>query len=249
MCRLCCVVLCCVVLCEKIYATPRRRRSGSVVIPDEGSSTDFSFRKLWAYSGPGILMSIAYLDPGNLESDLQNGAAGGYSLLWVLFWATFIGNVLQVLAARLGVVTGKNMAEICREQLPRGIALTLWIMTEIAIITSDIQEVIGSAIAMKILFGLDLVWGVCLTALDTFTFLLIHYYGVRKVMLESKMHQYVSVLRPCLVLYLYMFLCGLSCEMLDVGVATAAGTGVCRYGGHHVGLLCRFIWHLQAGRR
>jgi NRAMP (natural resistance-associated macrophage protein)-like metal ion transporter len=76
--------------------------------------------------------------------------SGGYTLLWVLFWSTVIGNVLQILAARMGVVTGKNMAELCRETFPWGISMTLWIMTEIAIITSDIQEVIGSVLHLCI---------------------------------------------------------------------------------------------------
>lgn len=127
-------------------------------------------------------MSIAYLDPGNLESDLQvcgwgcaasrcpawarsagrgsharggdrtwrqAGAFAGYSLLWVLFWSTALGLLLQVLAARLGVTTGKHLAQVCRAKYPRPVYLTLWLMTEIAIVGSDIQEVLGSAIAIK----------------------------------------------------------------------------------------------------
>jgi natural resistance-associated macrophage protein len=104
---------------------------GSVEVPDDLSvpSGSFSWKKLWAFSGPGILMSIAYLDPGNLESDLQSGAQGGYSLLWVLLWSTVIGNILQILSARLGVVTGKNLAEVCRSEFPRWVSLKLWLMT------------------------------------------------------------------------------------------------------------------------
>ncbi len=136
---------------------------------------------LWKFTGPGWLMSIAYLDPGNLEADLQSGAYTGYQLLWMLFWATVMGLLLQVLAARLGVVTGKNLAQMCRLEYPRPVALVLWVMTELAIIGSDIQEVVGSAIALKILFGVPL-WGGCLiTGLDTFTFLIIHHFGVRKL--------------------------------------------------------------------
>lgn len=126
-------------------------------------------------------MSIAYLDPGNLESDLQAGATTGYQLLWVLFWATVIGLLCQLLAARLGVVTGKNLARVCREEMSRKTSLTLWVMTEIAIIGSDIQEVVGSAIAFKLLFDWPLYVGVLVTGLDTFTFLLLHYFGVRKL--------------------------------------------------------------------
>lgn len=140
-----------------------------------------NWKTLWAFIGPGWLMSIAYLDPGNLESDLQAGAYGGFDLIWVLFVATFVGLILQILAARLGVVTGRNLAEMCRLEYPRPVSLLLWIMTEIAIIGSDIQEVVGSAIALQVLFGLPLWLGCLITGLDTFTFLAIQFFGVRKL--------------------------------------------------------------------
>merc|ERR1740130_779837 len=126
-------------------------------------------------------MSMAYLDPGNLESDLQAGAYGGYSLLWVLLWSTVMGLVLQVLAARLGVVTGMHLAEHCRRHYPRWQSLVLWVMTELAIIGSDIQEVVGSAIAFKILFDMPLLFGTLLTGLDTVTFLALNHFGIRKL--------------------------------------------------------------------
>eukprot|EP01100_Stratorugosa_tubuloviscum_P015667 TRINITY_DN919_c0_g1_i1.p1 TRINITY_DN919_c0_g1~~TRINITY_DN919_c0_g1_i1.p1 ORF type:complete len:522 (-),score=238.16 TRINITY_DN919_c0_g1_i1:47-1612(-) len=143
----------------------------------------FSFRKLWVFAGPGLLMSIAYLDPGNIESDLQAGAIAGYDLLWVLFLATCGGFILQLLSAKLGVVTGHHLAEICREEYPRPASLTLWIMTEIAIIGADIQEVIGSAIAINALSNNTIpIWGgVLITAADTFTFLFVESAGVRKL--------------------------------------------------------------------
>ena len=141
----------------------------------------FNWRVFWSFTGPGWLMSIAYLDPGNIESDLQAGAFGGYQLIWVLFLSTAIGLVLQCLAARLGTVTGKNLAEMCHLSYSRPVSVTLWIMTEIAIIGSDIQEVVGSAIAFRILFGWPLYVGVLVTGLDTFTFLFLHYFGVRKL--------------------------------------------------------------------
>lgn len=159
--------------------------------PDEA----FSWKKLWRYTGPGWLMSIAYLDPGNLESDLQVGAVGGYSLIWVLFWATVMGFFFQVLAARLGVVTGHDLAQVCRREFSRPLAYVVWIMTEVAIIGSDIQEVIGSAIAMNILFGFPLWVGVIITAVDTFTVLLIHHYGVRK--LEAVFGVLVATMAGC----------------------------------------------------
>uniref|UniRef100_A0A4W5LMW6 Solute carrier family 11 member 2 n=1 Tax=Hucho hucho TaxID=62062 RepID=A0A4W5LMW6_9TELE len=151
----------------------------------------FSFRKLWAFTGPGFLMSIAYLDPGNIESDLQSGAKAGFKLLWVLLGATIIGLLLQRLAARLGVVTGMHLAEVCNlllftppspphSQVPR---IILWLMVELAIIGSDMQEVIGCAIAFNLLsVGRIPLWGgVLITIIDTFVFLFLDKYGLRKL--------------------------------------------------------------------
>lgn len=147
----------------------------------EVSKKCLDFRVLWTYMGPGWLMSIAYLDPGNLEADLQAGAYAGYELLWVLMWCTFIGFILQVLAARLGVVTGRNLAQVCREEYGKKTVYLLWIMTELAIIGSDIQEVLGGAIALKVLFGLPLMWGTVIMAVSTFALLLLQRFGIRKV--------------------------------------------------------------------
>ncbi|TMW61115.1 hypothetical protein Poli38472_013578 [Pythium oligandrum] len=169
---------------------------GEVQAPDEEPSTHwFSWRTLWAYAGPGWLMSIAYVDPGNLESDLQAGAYGGYQLIWVLFASTVMGFYLQILAARLGVVTGKNLAEVCTSEYPRWASLVLWVMTEIAIIGSDIQEVLGSAIAFQILFNFPLWLGCLITGLDTFTFLLLHRYGIRK--LEAFFVSLIGIMLVC----------------------------------------------------
>jgi natural resistance-associated macrophage protein len=98
-----------------------------------------------------------------------------------LFWATVLGYVFQCLTLRLGVITGRDLAQLCRQEYPRTVSFVLWIMAEIAIIGSDIQEVVGTAIAIKLLTGLPLYAGVLITAADTFTFLLIHYFGVRKL--------------------------------------------------------------------
>uniref|UniRef100_A0A672MCC9 Natural resistance-associated macrophage protein 2-like n=1 Tax=Sinocyclocheilus grahami TaxID=75366 RepID=A0A672MCC9_SINGR len=122
-----------------------------VPIPDDDGTKLFSFRKLWAFTGPGFLMSIAYLDPGNIESDLQSGAIAGFKLLWVLLVSTIIGLLLQRLAARLGVVTGMHLAEVCHRQYPAVPRIILWLMVELAIIGSDMQEVIGCAIALNLL--------------------------------------------------------------------------------------------------
>lgn len=128
----------------------------------------FSWKKLWLFTGPGFLMSIAFLDPGNLEGDLQAGAIAGYSLLWLLMWATLMGLMLQMLSARLGVVTGRHLAELCREEYPRWARMVLWVMAEVTLIAADIQEVIGSAIGIRVLSkGWIPLWvGVVITASD-----------------------------------------------------------------------------------
>ena len=98
-----------------------------------------------------VTVSIAYLDPGNIESDLQSGAIAEYKLLWVLLWATVLGLMMPRLSARLGVVSGKHLAEVCHDKYPAVPRIILWIMVEIAIIGSDMQEVIGTAIAINLL--------------------------------------------------------------------------------------------------
>ena len=148
----------------------------SIAISDSDGENDgapasrppFSWRKLWRFTGPGFLMCIAFLDPGNLEGDLQAGAAAGYQLLWLLMWATVMGALMQLLSARLGVATGKHLAELCREEYPTWATRALWAMTELALVGADIQEVIGSAIAIKILSGgtVPLWGGVVITAFD-----------------------------------------------------------------------------------
>lgn len=150
---------------------------------DTTKTPPFSWKKLWLFTGPGFLMSIAFLDPGNLEGDLQAGAIAGYSLLWLLFWATAMGLLVQLLSARLGVATGRHLAELCRDEYPKWARMLLWVMAELALIGADIQEVIGSAIAIKILSNgfLPLWAGVVITALDCFIFLFLENYGVRKL--------------------------------------------------------------------
>ena len=112
----------------------------------------FSWRKLWMFTGPGWLMSLAYLDPGNLEGDLQLGAYCGFKLVWVLWWAHVIGFLLQEMSARLALVTGRDLAQTVRSEYPRWLNYIIYFMMEIAVIGSDIQEVVGSAIAIRFFF-------------------------------------------------------------------------------------------------
>ncbi|XP_061240914.1 natural resistance-associated macrophage protein 1 isoform X1 [Bos javanicus] len=156
--------------------------SEKIPIPDTESGA-FSLRKLWAFTGPGFLMSIAFLDPGNIESDLQAGAVAGFKLLWVLLWATVLGLLCQRLAARLGVVTGKDLGEVCHLYYPKVPRILLWLTIELAIVGSDMQEVIGTAIAFSLLSAgrIPLWGGVLITVVDTFFFLFLDNYGLRKL--------------------------------------------------------------------
>ena len=146
----------------------------------ETGEVHLSLRKLWGFTGPGFLMSVAYLDPGNLEADLQVGAKGRYELLWVLLLATAMGLTLQNLSAKLGVVTGRHLATHCRA-FPRLIRYVLWAMTEAALVCADCQEVIGSALALRILsFHTIPVWvGCIITAADCLLFMMLDRRGMR----------------------------------------------------------------------
>uniref|UniRef100_A0A0K0FD37 Natural resistance-associated macrophage protein 2 (inferred by orthology to a human protein) n=1 Tax=Strongyloides venezuelensis TaxID=75913 RepID=A0A0K0FD37_STRVS len=167
---------------EEIKDIPEDILDVKVCISNEDDSRFINWKKLWSFTGPGLLMSIAYLDPGNIESDLQSGAMTQYRLIWVLLSAHILGLILQRLAARVGVVTGKHMAEIAYHYYPKYPRWLLWIMVEIAIIASDMQEVIGTAIALYLLSNkiIPLWCGVLITIVDTFTFLFLDKYGIRK---------------------------------------------------------------------
>ncbi|KAI8372138.1 natural resistance-associated macrophage protein-domain-containing protein [Blakeslea trispora] len=154
---------------------------GQVSIEQEDFDNGFSFKKLMRYTGPGWLMAIAYLDPGNLESDLQAGAIAGYKLLWLLFWSHVAGLAIQILSAKLGVVTQHHLAQLVRKNYKSPTAMVIWMFTQLAIIGSDIQEIIGTAIAIKIIFGIQLWVGVMITATDTFFFMWLQQFGVRKI--------------------------------------------------------------------
>ncbi|GMQ09214.1 hypothetical protein CsSME_00052672 [Camellia sinensis var. sinensis] len=140
-----------------------------------------SWRNLFAYIGPGFLVSIAYIDPGNFETDLQAGAQYKYELLWIILVASCAALIIQSLAANLGVVTGKHLAEHCRAEYPRVPNFILWVLAEIAIVACDIPEVIGTAFALNMLFKIPVWVGVLLTGLSTLMLLALQQYGVRKL--------------------------------------------------------------------
>ncbi|PNY00446.1 metal transporter Nramp6-like protein [Trifolium pratense] len=147
-----------------------------IVVPDRTS-----WKNLFAYMGPGFLVSIAYIDPGNFETDLQSGAQFRYELLWIILVASCAALVIQSMAANLGVVTGKHLAEHCRAEYSRVSNFILWIIAEIAIVACDIPEVIGTAFALNMLFNIPVWIGVLLTGLSTLMLLALQQYGVRKL--------------------------------------------------------------------
>jgi len=149
-------------------------------IPVPGGKGRF-WRKLGAFAGPGYLVAVGYMDPGNWATDLAGGSAFGYSLLSVVLLSNFMAMVLQALAAKLGIVTGLDLAQACREHYPSAVRIPLWLLCELAIVACDLAEVIGTAIALQLLFGIPLVWGVLLTAFDVLLILALQQRGFRKL--------------------------------------------------------------------
>jgi manganese transport protein len=137
------------------------------------------WRKLLAFSGPGYLVAVGYMDPGNWATDLAGGSAFGYTLLSVILISNLMAILLQSLSAKLGIVTGRDLAQACRDHYSRPAAIALWFLCEVAICACDLAEVIGSAIALNLLFGIPLVWGVCLTAADVLLIMLLQNKGFR----------------------------------------------------------------------
>ncbi|MBZ5516074.1 MAG: Nramp family divalent metal transporter [Acidobacteriia bacterium] len=148
---------------------------GTVAVP-RGVSF---WRKLWAFSGPGFLVAVGYMDPGNWATDIAGGSRFAYRLIFVLMMSNLMAVLLQTLAARFGIVTQRDLAQACREYYSRRTSLALWVLCEIAIAACDLAEVIGSAIALNLLFGLPLIWGVCVTAFDVLAILYLQHRGFR----------------------------------------------------------------------
>ncbi|MBI5058722.1 Nramp family divalent metal transporter [candidate division KSB1 bacterium] len=170
----------------------------TVGIPDKVSA----FRRLLAFAGPAYLVSVGYMDPGNWATDIEGGSRFGYQLIWVLLMSNMIAVLLQALSARLGIVTGRDLARACREAYPRPVGLMLWVVCEIAIVACDLAEVLGTAIALNLLFGLPLLWGVVLTALDVLLLLYFQHLGIRKV--EAFILALVLTIGACFVLEMFL---------------------------------------------
>ena len=170
-----------------------RQPSSTVSLPEVHGSIPIPstfWRKLFAFAGPGYLVAVGYMDPGNWATDLAGGAKYGYTLLSVILISNLMAILLQALAARLGIASGRDLAQACRDHYSRGTTIVLWILCEIAIAACDLAEVIGSAIALNLLFGLPMTWGVCLTSADVLLVL----------WLQSRQFRYVEALVVLLIL-------------------------------------------------
>src|SRR3954454_2159280 len=139
------------------------------------------WRKLLAFWGPGYLVAVGYMDPGNWATDLAGGSRFGYTLLSVILISNLMAILLQSLCAKLGIVTGRDLAQACRDHYSKPVSIALWVLCEIAICACDLAEVIGSAIALNLLFKIPLVWGVCITALDVLAVMYLQNKGFRYI--------------------------------------------------------------------
>ncbi|MGH7117109.1 MAG: Nramp family divalent metal transporter, partial [Stellaceae bacterium] len=139
------------------------------------------WRKLGAFAGPGFLIAVGYIDPGNWATDIAGGSQYGYALLPTIAISNLLAIFLQALALKLGIATGRDLAQLCRERFGRGAGFCLWVAAELGIVACDLAEVIGSAIALQLLFGIPLTLGVCLTACDVLLVLWFGHRGFRKV--------------------------------------------------------------------
>src|SRR6266446_1319433 len=158
------------------------------------------FRRMLAFSGPAYLVSVGYMDPGNWATDLEGGARFGYRLLWVLLLSNAMAILLQTLAARLGIVAGRDLAQACRESYSRTVCNALWVLCEIAIAACDLAEVLGAAIALRLLFGIPLIAGVVVTAADTLLILWLSRYGIR--LIEAVILSLIAIVTGCFLVEL-----------------------------------------------
>ncbi|HWK36705.1 Nramp family divalent metal transporter [Sphingomonas sp.] len=158
------------------------------------------WRKLGAFAGPGYLVAVGYMDPGNWATGLAGGSAFGYTLLSVILLSNLMAMVLQALSAKLGIIGGMDLAQACRAHYPRPVNLTLWLMCELAIVACDLAEVIGTAIALQLLFGLPLVAGIAITAVDVMLVLALQRFGFRK--LEAFVVALLIVIAGCFAIEL-----------------------------------------------
>ena len=159
-------------------------------------------RTVLAFAGPAVIASIAYMDPGNFATNIQAGAKYGYGLLWVVLLANGIAMLFQGLSAKLGIVTGRNLAELCRAQFPRPVVWTMWVVSEIAAMATDLAEFLGGAIGLSLLFHTPLIVGMAVTAIVTYGLLMCEAYGFRP--LELIIGAIVGVICLCYVVEIFI---------------------------------------------
>jgi manganese transport protein len=155
-----------------------------------------------AFAGPAVIASIAYMDPGNFATNIQAGAKYGYSLLWVVLAANLIAMLFQALSAKLGIVTGRNLAEMCREHFPRPVVWAMWVASEIAAIATDLAEFLGGAIGLSLLFHMPLFAGMAVTAVVTYGVLMFEGFGFRPI--ELIIGSMVSIIALCYLAELFI---------------------------------------------
>src|ERR1700687_2999325 len=152
-------------------------------------------RAYLTFAGPAVIASIAYMDPGNFATNIQAGANNGYGLLWVVLLANLIAMLFQALSAKLGIVTGRNLAELCREQFPQPVVWVMWVISEIAAMATDLAEFLGGAIGLSLLFQMPLLAGMIVTAIVTYGLLMFQGFVCRP--LELIIGAMVSIIALC----------------------------------------------------
>jgi manganese transport protein len=187
-----------------VEGTGNDRRSleevhGTVAVPGMSHNP---FKRLFAFLGPAYLVSVGYMDPGNWATDLEGGARFGYTLIWVLVMSNLMAVLLQTLAARLGIVTGYDLAQACRAEYSPRVNAVLWLLAEVAIAACDLAEVLGTIIALKLLFGVPLLWGCLVTAFDTFMLLWLQRWGMRTM--EAMILALVATIGGCFLVQIFM---------------------------------------------
>lgn len=160
------------------------------------------WRKMMAFAGPGYLVAVGYMDPGNWATDIAGGSAFGYTLLSVILLSNMMAILLQALSARLGIATGLDLAQACRRNYPKPVAFVLWVLCEIAICACDLAEIIGTAIALNLLFGMPLIFGISLTVLDTIIILALQSRGFRY--LEAFIIALMTIIAGCFIAQIMM---------------------------------------------
>ena len=193
------------------------------------------WRRLFAFAGPAYLVSVGYMDPGNWATDIQGGSQFGYRLLWVLLMSNAMAVLLQTLSARLGLVTGRDLAQACHDDYPPAVNYVLFGLCEIAIAACDLAEVLGSAIGLNLLFGIPVLWGVLITGCDVLLLLVIQHFGIRK--LEAFILMLVATIGVCFLIEIFL------CRPSVGGIAG----GVCAPRSQRPGIVHRHRHHRRDG--